>query len=235
MTPVTATQERESIHLLAIESSGITCGVAVSRDEQVLGEISLNIKNVHSEKLAPLIKGLLETLSMTVEELKGIVLSAGPGSFTGLRIGYSVAKGMAAALQIPIVEVPTLDVWAYQAGEQSLPVLPVIDAHRGELFCAQYRWKENELKMEVEYALLSPEALRQHIIEPVAVTGADAPQLFSRIAPFLPKGSCLLPSTAPYLLVWPLATLGYGKFRKGEFADASQCEPFYLRAFKGVS
>jgi len=228
------TEEQKAVYLLGIESSGITCGAAISRNGQVLGEVSLNLKNIHSEKLAPLIGDLVSTLRLTTQDLHGIVLSAGPGSFTGLRIGYSIAKGMAAALQIPIVEVPTLDIWAYQAGEQALPVLPVIDAHRGEIFCAIYRWADGQLRQEGNYQLLQPEMLRKFLRKPVVLTGGDAPKLFPTLLPFLPKGSLLLNHPAAYLHPWALLSLGYEKFQRGEFADTAGCEPMYMRAFRGV-
>ncbi len=231
---MSGTEEQKAVYLVGIESSGITCGVAISRNEQVLGELSLNIKNIHSEKLAPLIKEVLGMVSLTAQQLNGIVLSAGPGSFTGLRIGYSIAKGMAAALQIPIVEVPTLDTWAFQAAEQALPVLPVIDAHRGEVFCASYHWENRQLLRDGEYKLLQPERLREYLQTPVLLTGVDSTRLFPALSPFLPKGSRLLNHPASYLQCWALVALGYEKFQRGEFADAARCEPMYLRAFRGV-
>lgn len=231
---MSGTEEQQGVCLLGIESSGISCGVAISRNGQVLGEVSLNLKNIHSEKLAPLVGDLLSTLNLTAQELHGIVLSAGPGSFTGLRIGYSIAKGMAAALQIPIVEVPTLDIWAFQAGEQALPVLPVIDAHRGEIFCASYYWEKHRLRQDGKYRLLQPEMLREYISTPVLLTGADAAKLFPTLSPFLLDGSRLLNHPANFLQPWALLSLGYEKFRQEKFADAARCEPMYLRAFRGV-
>lgn len=228
------TAERKTI-LLGIESSGMACAVGVSADNRMLLEISANIKNIHSQKLAPFVEYALQTAELQMQEINAIVLSAGPGSFTGLRIGYSVAKGLAHALKIPLIEVPTLDVWAYQAGEQSNPVMSVIDAHRGEIFCAAYHWESGALKLARDYALLKPENLPEILKTAVVITGADTGKLYPQLKAYLPRGSFLLHPSPELPQVWALLELGFEKFSGEQFADLNSCEPFYMRTFKGVS
>lgn len=227
--------ERKTI-LLGIESSGATCAVGVSSDNQLLLEISANIKNIHSQKLAPFVEYALQTASLQMEDVNAIVLSAGPGSFTGLRIGYSVAKGLAHALKIPLIEVPTLDLWAYQAGEQTSPVMPVIDAHRGEIFCAVYHWESGGLKLARDYALVKPETLPEFLKTAIMLTGgADARKLYPQLEAHLPPGSFLLHPSPDSPQVWALLELGFEKLCREQFADLNSCEPLYMRTFKGVS
>jgi tRNA threonylcarbamoyladenosine biosynthesis protein TsaB len=221
--------------LLGIESSGLTCAAGISREGELLAEISANIKNIHSQKLAPFVDYILQTANITTAELSAIVLSAGPGSFTGLRIGYSVAKGLAHALNIPVVEVPTLDVWAHQAGTQPQPVMPVIDAHRGEIFCALYRWERTNLYRECDYTLISPQELPAFLPGAVILTGADAENLQPKLKKFLPEGSRILNPSSKAPQTWALLQLGLQKFRQNIIADVNSCEPFYMRAFKGGS
>lgn len=228
------TRERKTI-LLGIESSGVACAVGLSADNRLLLEISANIKNIHSQKLAPFVEYALQSTGLQTQDVYAIVLSAGPGSFTGLRIGYSVAKGLAHALKIPLIEVPTLDVWAYQAGEQSNPVMPVIDAHRGEIFCALYQWESGALNLARDYALVKPEDLREFLQTAIVLTGADARKLHPQLEAHLPSGSFLLHPSPASPQVWALLELGFEKFRRQQFADLNSCEPFYMRTFKGVS
>jgi tRNA threonylcarbamoyladenosine biosynthesis protein TsaB len=235
MESVKEKNQTSPVALLGIESSGLTCAVGISREGELLVEISANIKNIHSRRLAPFVEYVLQTANIPAGELSAIVLSAGPGSFTGLRIGYSVAKGMAHALKIPIVEVPTLDVWAYQAGVQPQPVLPVIDAHRGEIFCALYRWEEGKLRRERDYTLLSPPELPEFLPGEVIITGADAENLQPQLEKFLPEGSRILNPSPKAPQIWALLQLGLQKFRQNLISDVDSCEPLYMRAFKGGS
>lgn len=221
--------------LLGIESSGLTCAAGIFREGELLAEISANIKNIHSQKLAPFVEYVLQTANITAAELNAIVLSAGPGSFTGLRIGYSVAKGLAHALNIPIVEVPTLDIWAYQAGIQPQPVLSVIDAHRGEIFCALYYWEGLKLCRDRDYTLLSPQELPEFLSGTVILTGGDAEKLYPQLEKFLPAGSRILDPSPKAPQTWALLQLGLQKFRQNLISDMNSCEPLYMRAFKGGS
>jgi len=224
----------QPVHLLGIESSGLACAAGISRDNEVLAKISANIKNIHSRKLLPFVEDVLGMSRLRAEDLSAVVLSAGPGSFTGLRIGYSVAKGLAHALGIPIIETPTLDVWAYQAGRQANPVMPVIDAHRGEIFCAVYRWRQEEFERERDYTLISPENLAEFLPGAVLLAGADARKLFPQLEKFLPQGSGVLHPSPGWPQMWALLELGFHKFTEGQFSHLDSCEPLYLRAFKGA-
>jgi tRNA threonylcarbamoyladenosine biosynthesis protein TsaB len=222
-------------YLLTIETSGLTCGAALSENGELLAEMSASIKNLHSRVLTVFVQQLLDTAGLKAGQLSAICLSAGPGSFTGLRIGYSVAKGLAHALCKPLIEVPTLDVWVYQAGEQPQMVAAVMDAHRGEIFGAFYRWHAGELSRESESRLYRPEAFLSLLNEPVLLVGPEARQLAERYAiPHSGENRVLAPQP-PAPQAWALASLGHRAYIQGAFADLADCEPLYLRSFKGVS
>lgn len=119
---------------LLIDTSDQVLSVAVT-DEEILGEININIKRTHSETLMPYIANLLEMVKVKKSELERIIVSNGPGSYTGVRIGVTVAKTLAIALSIPIYTVSSLFVMAtnYRG-----VVAPVIDARRGNVYGAIY-------------------------------------------------------------------------------------------------
>lgn len=219
--------------LLGIESSGLTCGVGISIDNRLEKELSVNGRNVHSEKLAVFTESLLDDLRIEIADISGIVLSAGPGSFTGLRIGYSLAKGIAHLSKIPIVEVPTLDVWAHQLGKQDIQVLAVIDAYRGEVFYSIYRWQENRFSRITDYSISRIDELSGLITERTLITGAIPADLKSQIGKL--SSLAIFESATSRLSMDSLLKLGGQKFVKREFADLNSCEPFYMRKFKGVS
>ena len=169
-------RDSQNIILIGLETSGTTSGVYISKNEEILGQLTLHQKNIHSRSLSVSLKQLLDHLQLTLEEVKAIVLSAGPGSFTGLRIGYSFAKGIAHPLNLPIIEVPTLDIWAYQLGHIDLPVFSFINAHRDEIFGAHYTWQKGQLKQKGNYQLISLKALPEVIKEKTLICGEDLDQ-----------------------------------------------------------
>ena len=130
-----------SIVLLALETSGKSGSVSVIRDSD--GRIVCDMEMLSPEfgsakTLAPAIEGLLSKNNIEMESLNAIALLTGPGSFTGLRVGIATAKAMAYALKIPTIEIDTLDVIAKQCPVASDSVYAVLDAYRGQVFCAEY-------------------------------------------------------------------------------------------------
>ena len=220
--------------LLGLETSGWTCSVGLSRDNRLQMEIATHLKHIHSTHLAPFVERVLKTLRVSPAHLSALVVSAGPGSFTGLRIGYSLAKGLAHTLQIPLIEVPTLDVWAFQTGPQSHPIFPVIDAHREEVFTAEYQYRENFQRIS-DYQLLSLEAFCETVIKKSGVvTGQDVQRFEGIFREQCPRNSHIFRPNPPHPAQWALLDLGYQKYLKKDFALLESAEPMYMRAFKGV-
>ena len=150
--------------ILAIETATSVCGVALIENKRIVGSRSTVEKNVHSEKLLPMVDELLAATGATLGGLKAIAVSIGPGSFTGLRIGLSTAKGMAMALNLPIIPVSTLDALAQHitdAGTLSSAstICPLIDARRDEAFYAFYRVAEGRVFRISEHAIASVSAI----------------------------------------------------------------------------
>ena len=114
--------------ILSIDSSTPVAGIAVADGERLLGEVMLNTKNTHSEKLMPLIKQLLEELEMTMQDVDVVAAMQGPGSFTGLRIGMATAKGLVQGAGKKLIAVPTLDCLAYNLVHYPGVICPVMNA-----------------------------------------------------------------------------------------------------------
>jgi len=132
------------MHILAIDTTGMAASVALVTEEKTVGAFTLNHEMTHSQSIMPLLEKMSEMLGFPLEQVDGIACSAGPGSFTGLRIGAATTKGLAYALQKKIAAVPTLDALAYNVFEANAVIVPVMDARRNQVYTATYRW-ENEV------------------------------------------------------------------------------------------
>jgi tRNA threonylcarbamoyladenosine biosynthesis protein TsaB len=129
--------------------------VAVVDDRTILAEKSLQVSGSHATCILSLIREVLDCAASTVRDLDLIAVSSGPGSFTGLRIALSVAKGLSLAAAVPAVGVPTLEAIVRAKGPQAGLVCPVLDARKGEVYAAAYRWTGRSVVC-VEEAVVLP-------------------------------------------------------------------------------
>ncbi len=227
-------RKTDEIHILGIESSGLVCGVYISRGNNLIGQIAVKVKNIHSERLATLLEQLLLRVQLKLNDLSALAISAGPGSFTGLRIGYSLIKGLGHSLKIPIVEVPTLDIWSYQEGEQEIPVFSIIDAHRNEIYYGSYFWKNGKIEKKDKYHLIAIRDLKKILKQCTLLVGGDLIRIKDKIIE-IGSDKIAFPAilkTEPES--WAFAEIAYQKFLKDNFSDLEKCEPMYIRDFKGV-
>lgn len=125
--------------ILGIDSSSLVASVAVVTDRVVTAEFTVNFKKTHSQTLLPMLDQMLELLGLDLKEIDAIAAAAGPGSFTGLRIGAATAKGLGLALGKPLVEVPTLEALACNLWGCAGLVCPVMDARRNQVYTGIYR------------------------------------------------------------------------------------------------
>ena len=129
--------------ILGIESSGMVASVAVSEQNILVGEYSVNFKKTHSQTLLPMIDTLASMIELDLHTIDAIAISKGPGSFTGLRIGSATAKGLGLALNKPIVPVPTIDALAYNLYAVHTDICPIVDARRGQVYTGIYGFCED--------------------------------------------------------------------------------------------
>ena len=143
--------------IIAIDSSGLVASVAIVQDEEVIAEYNVQYKKTHSQTLLPMLDELKRMVDLdlqTVDEIvrmteldknsiDAIAVSGGPGSFTGLRIGSATAKGLGLALEIPIIEIPTLDGLACNLYGSDKVVCPIMDARRNQVYTGLYSYIED--------------------------------------------------------------------------------------------
>ena len=131
--------------ILALDSSGIVASVAVIEDDILLAEYTVNYKKTHSQTLLPMLDEVVKMTELDLETIDAIAVAAGPGSFTGLRIGSATAKGLGLALKKPLIAVPTVDALAYNLYDVSGLICPIMDARRSQVYTGIYRFEEHKL------------------------------------------------------------------------------------------
>ena len=131
--------------ILAIDSSGEAVSAAIADDEKIIAEYLLNFKVTHSQTLMPAVDNIVKTSGISLNEIDYIACTSGPGSFTGLRIGASAAKGLAHGLGIKIIPVPTLLAMSYNISETDRIICPIMDARRGQVYNAFYQWEDGKI------------------------------------------------------------------------------------------
>jgi tRNA threonylcarbamoyladenosine biosynthesis protein TsaB len=210
------------MRVLAIETSTLAGGAALLDDERVVGEYALDVRVTHSERVMAAVDRLMRDACWHPGDLDGLAVAAGPGSFTGLRIGLATVKGLALALSIPVAAVPTLDAMAAAMPFAAWPVCPVLEARKGEVYTSLYRWTGAMMRREWDYLAISPTELTARLIGPTILLGPGAtaiPSAHARLAPTVPR----IPSAAA------VGQLGVERLRRGEAATPSTLVPIYLR------
>lgn len=124
--------------ILALDSSGLVASAAVVEDDITIAEYTINHKKTHSQTLLPMLDELRRMTELDLHTLDAIAVAAGPGSFTGLRIGSATAKGLGLALDIPIIPVPTVDALAFNLYGSGGLVCPIMDARRNQVYTGLY-------------------------------------------------------------------------------------------------
>ena len=126
--------------IIAIDSSGLVASVAVATEDALIAEYTVNFKKTHSQTLLPMLDEISKMIELDLEEVDAIAIAAGPGSFTGLRIGSATAKGLGLAMNKPIIAVPTVDALSYNGwGTQDI-ICPIMDARRNQVYTGIYEF-----------------------------------------------------------------------------------------------
>ncbi|MBQ8632604.1 MAG: tRNA (adenosine(37)-N6)-threonylcarbamoyltransferase complex dimerization subunit type 1 TsaB, partial [Lachnospiraceae bacterium] len=148
--------------LLAIESSGLVASCAVVTEDTMLAEYTVNFKKTHSQTLLPMVEEIVSMVGLELKEIDAIAVSAGPGSFTGLRIGSATAKGLGLALNKPIIPVPTTQgIAANLYGAQGI-ICPLMDARRNQVYTGLYRYNKDGFSIvEDQMAVLVDEIIEK--------------------------------------------------------------------------
>ncbi|MEQ8198077.1 MAG: tRNA (adenosine(37)-N6)-threonylcarbamoyltransferase complex dimerization subunit type 1 TsaB [Clostridiaceae bacterium] len=217
--------------ILSIDSSTAVATVALLDDNKVLGEYNLNDKKQHSVLLMPMADKLLKDNGMKAQNLDGFVISAGPGSFTGLRIGLATIKGMSLGLNKPYISVSNLDGLAYNVVTFRGIICPVIDALRGNVYAAVYKSDGEKLEKLCDDCIISLEELGEELKsyeEPVIFIG-DGTIKYENELKVLRDNVIFPPKHLNYTRAASLGELGIQRLLKGERDDINNSAPVYLR------
>ena len=214
---------------LSIDTSTRYAAVGLSRDGKLLAEYSWVSRQNHSVELLPAIDYMLKSNGATPRDLTCAFIAIGPGGFSALRVGLSTAKGLAIPLGIPLVAVNTLEIEAEPYCGQGLPVCAVLDAGRSEVSAAMYAEADGLWQTVRDARVLAPEELCSEIEGPTLFCGEALPLVAETLQEHLGDKALLADQTPPTRSPATLARMGHERFTRGDLADVSTLEPFYLR------
>src|SRR5574337_97222 len=215
--------------VMGIETSTMQGGVALVSGQGVICEYTLNVKATYSERLLPLVDRALQDAGITMGHVEGLAVAVGPGSFTGLRIGLSTAKGLAVAGNQPLVGVSTLEAMAWTLPFCAYQICPILDARRGEIYCALFRHEGERLIRLTDDAAVAPDGLLSRIHEPTVFLGEGLAAYESLIQSQLKELALFPPLSGRGGRAAAVAELGRRRLLQGHQDDPARLAPQYLR------
>ncbi len=215
--------------LLAIDTSTDTASLALVQDGEVLAELTWRCGQNHTVELLSRLAHLLSQANLNLKSTSGIIIARGPGSFNGLRVGVSTAKGLAFSLGVPIVGIGTLEVEAYQYAETGLPICPIFNAGRGEIATAIYQKKGNKWHQLVAEHITTVDALCSLITTKTVFCGEFIPTIATQLRKRLKQKAVILSSAALFRRASFLAELGLRRLKAGDYDNPASLQPIYLR------
>jgi tRNA threonylcarbamoyladenosine biosynthesis protein TsaB len=213
-------------YILNLETATKNCSVSISQDgKTILCKEMAEAGYSHAEKLHVFIEECLKESKLSFNDLSAIAVSQGPGSYTGLRIGVSAAKGLCFALNLPLISVDTLQVLASQLSITEGVVIPMIDARRMEVYSAIFTSKFDKIR-EVQAEILTENSF-EGVSEAIHFVGdcAEKAKTVLTNANFIFHEEIIYPSANE------MGVLSYQKFQQNEFEDVAYFEPYYLKDF----
>lgn len=216
--------------LLALETSSTVCSVALYKGAELLGASELQIEKSHSSHITVMIAQLVENCGYTLHDLSAVAVSGGPGSYTGLRIGSSTAKGLCYSLDIPLLEVSTLYGLAKQAidaipNAQDYLFCPMLDARRMEVYTCLVNSKLEE-RMPIMPVVLDEQSFQEELArQPIIFFGNGAAKI--KVMMEGNANALFIDSIQPSAK--PIGELAIVKYEEQAFEDVAYYEPFYLK------
>ena len=213
--------------ILCLETATTNCSVSISVDGKIIGVQEENSKKFsHSEKLHVFIEQVLRESQINKTQLDAIAVSKGPGSYTGLRIGVSAAKGLCFALDIPLVSIPTLEVLAQQVNEKRAVIIPLLDARRMEVYSAIFNSEKKQIR-DTMAEILTPDSFSEFMKAGKTIFLGDGAEKFKALCPNL--NVVFLDDRVPSSR--DMAKLAEEKYKISDIENVAYFEPFYLKEF----
>lgn len=218
--------------ILLLESSGTNCSVALAQDGEILAIREQNEGYSHSEHMASFVDEVFSQSAKRVEELDAIAVGKGPGSYTGLRIGVSLAKGLAYSHAIPLISIESLQVLALAAkhfARENDLIIPMIDARRMEVYTAIYN-SNCERITPIKAQVLEPDSFAKEAENHSLFFCGDGSSKYSKVCSA--KNVVFIEGAFPSARF--MLDLAEQKFRDSDFEDTAYFEPFYLKEFLAI-
>ena len=218
--------------ILGLDSSGIVASVAIVEDDTLLAEYTVNYKKTHSQTLLPMLDELVKMTELDMDTIDGIAVAAGPGSFTGLRIGSATAKGLGLALKKPLISVPTVDALAFNLYDAEGLICPIMDARRNQVYTGIYKFENHELiPVRQQWAEDAAELIRilNETGQPVTFLGDGVPVFGELIKQELKVPFSFAPAHVNKQRAAAVAALGMKYYKEGKKQEAALHSPQYLR------
>ena len=213
-------------YILNIETATKNCSVSIAANGKTLvcKEIS-ELGYSHAEKLHLFIQDVIQEAAISFSQLSAIAVSQGPGSYTGLRIGVSAAKGLSYALQIPLIAVDTLLALAHQVLKKDGLIVPMIDARRMEVYSAIFDFNKQKIR-EVQAEIISEESFA--VISDKIYFIGDSNE---KVQSVLTKSNFVFLDAIQYPSAKEMSSISYQKYLEKDFVDVAYFEPYYLKDF----
>lgn len=219
------------MNILGIESSSLVASVAIVTDQVVTAEYTVNFKKTHSQTLLPMLDEVVKMTGFDLETIDAIAVSAGPGSFTGLRIGSATGKGLGLALDKPMVSVPTIDAMAYNLYGCASIVCPIMDARRDQVYTGIYENKNGFSIRKESFAMDIRDLIQElnEMGEAVIFLGDGVPVYKKQIEDSMTVPFSFAPAHVSRQRGASVAALGSLYFEEGNIVTAAEHAPDYLR------
>lgn len=213
--------------LLAIDTSTAQVGLALYDGLQVISEMTWTTRQHHTTELAPALSGLLSRSNLTINNVSALGVAIGPGSFTSLRVGLSLVKGIALARRLPVIGIPTMDIIAAAQPESSHPLAVMVRAGRSRVALGWYNHADGKWQTNGELRGATVDEIADEIETPTCVAGELTVEERARLA--RKRANVLL---APPLLCIRrpsiLADLAWNRWKENQVNDAASLAPIYL-------
>ncbi|MCR5673166.1 MAG: tRNA (adenosine(37)-N6)-threonylcarbamoyltransferase complex dimerization subunit type 1 TsaB [Lachnospiraceae bacterium] len=219
--------------IIAIDSSGLVATVAIATEDTVIAEYTVNYKKTHSQTLVPMLDEIKKMTELDLNTVDAIAVAAGPGSFTGLRIGSATAKGLALALDKPVIEVPTVDALAMNMWGTKDVICPIMDARRHQVYTGFYEF-DNEDDLMILHEQFAEDIVKvtemlNDIGSPVIFLGDGVPVSKDSILENIKVPCRFAPAHMNRQSAAALATLAVRYYKEGRTVNGADHKPEYLR------
>ena len=226
--------------ILALDSSGLVASVAVIEDDRLTAEYTVNYKKTHSQTLVPMMDAIREMTELKLDTIDAIAVAAGPGSFTGLRIGSATAKGLGLALGKPVIPVPTVDGLAWQMYGTDKLVCPIMDARRSQVYTGLYEFTRTQADPDAGYELHVIREQCAVMIDEIAALcnaqnreviflGDGVPVFRDRLKELLLVPYTFAPAHRRMQSAAALGVYAAELWKQGKYQTAAEHQPDYLR------